>query len=207
MRTKHQREQQAYALHFGVESDAVRSSPCIFEGLRDHVCNYAQRMVDDMWERYSDPAHVRSRGAGGTRFELVPMCRKAHTVQGNVGIETLAKLYGLDLWQLADEIALLGHERPLGLRGLADLWRERRGVGYVGIMTISSYEREALGRFVRREMGRWPWRPWRPTDAAEDLHGAREVGRGELGAHMREVLGGEWMSEEALDLCEWAGWP
>lgn len=44
----------------------------------------------------SDPAHMRSRGAGGTSEHLVPLCRLCHIDQHNRGIKTFFKDYGID---------------------------------------------------------------------------------------------------------------
>ena len=44
----------------------------------------------------SDPAHMRSRGAGGTSEHLVPLCRDCHMEQHTNGIKTFFKKHGVD---------------------------------------------------------------------------------------------------------------
>jgi hypothetical protein len=43
----------------------------------------------------SDPAHIQSRGAGGddTDQNVMPLCRRHHTEQGQIGITTFANKY------------------------------------------------------------------------------------------------------------------
>lgn len=54
----------------------------------------------------SDPAHVRSRGAGGRdRENVVPLCRSHHCEQHQVGILTFQKRHGIDLQATANKIA------------------------------------------------------------------------------------------------------
>lgn len=42
-------------------------------------------------------AHIKSRGAGGTVEDTVPLCPLCHRRQHNEGIKTFAAFYGLDL--------------------------------------------------------------------------------------------------------------
>ena len=54
----------------------------------------------------SDPAHVRSRGAGGLdHANVVPLCRKCHIEQGGAGIKTFQARHGIDMKAIAEEIA------------------------------------------------------------------------------------------------------
>jgi hypothetical protein len=53
----------------------------------------------------SEAAHVRSRGAGGTWEDLVPLCRDHHREQHQVGIQTFQRVHGIDLVELADAIS------------------------------------------------------------------------------------------------------
>ena len=57
---------------------------------------------------YSNPcdnAHIRSRGAGGTYRDIIPLCRYHHVEQHTAGIKTFAFKYGLDLKELAKATA------------------------------------------------------------------------------------------------------
>ena len=53
----------------------------------------------------SDPAHVRSRGAGGKDKDTVPMCRQHHQDQHQIGIKTFQRIYEVDLAAIARQIA------------------------------------------------------------------------------------------------------
>ena len=46
-------------------------------------------------------AHVKSRGAGGTADDTVPLCREHHTEQHAVGIVTFQERYDIDLTEKA----------------------------------------------------------------------------------------------------------
>jgi len=49
----------------------------------------------------SDPAHVRSRGAGGPdeAWNVMPLCRRHHTEQHKIGWCTFAaKYFGVQVW-------------------------------------------------------------------------------------------------------------
>lgn len=95
------------ARDFGELADYVRTLGCL-------VCN----------ARPVDPAHVRSRGAGGHAWidaphvgylgplaprvgNLVPLCRTHHREQHDHGIRTFEERHGLDL---AEEAARIGRE-------------------------------------------------------------------------------------------------
>lgn len=52
-------------------------------------------------------AHVRSRGAGGDRRSLVPLCAGHHEELHRRGIETWQSRYGLDLHAIAEAIAVI----------------------------------------------------------------------------------------------------
>lgn len=51
---------------------------------------------------FSDPHHVRTRGAGGGDEYLVPLCRACHTEVHMKGVATFISRYGVDLWRLAE---------------------------------------------------------------------------------------------------------
>jgi hypothetical protein len=76
------------AITFGVQAKACRRLPCC-------VCA----------RRPSDPAHVRSRGAGGTDSDCVPLCSRCHREQHDKGIETFQKKHNIVLEVVAAELA------------------------------------------------------------------------------------------------------
>lgn len=53
----------------------------------------------------SDNAHVVSRGSGGTFKDIVPLCRKHHLEQGNMGIDSFQRKYGIDLVAVARKVS------------------------------------------------------------------------------------------------------
>lgn len=53
----------------------------------------------------SDPAHVRSRGAGGKDSDCVSLCRFCHTQQHQLGIKTFQERCQVDLAAVARRIA------------------------------------------------------------------------------------------------------
>lgn len=53
----------------------------------------------------SDPAHVRSRGAGGKwRNNIIPLCRLHHTEQGQLGDITFQALHKFDMSLIAHAV-------------------------------------------------------------------------------------------------------
>ena len=52
-----------------------------------------------------EAAHVRSRGAGGTRRDLVPLCQAHHREQHQRGKRSFAESHGLDLEAAAARVA------------------------------------------------------------------------------------------------------
>jgi hypothetical protein len=75
-----ERLERLRAKQFGPQADLCRSLPCV-------VCGVSP----------SDPAHVRSRGAGGTDADTVPLCRTHHQEQHQIGLRSFERLHGLDL--------------------------------------------------------------------------------------------------------------
>lgn len=154
--------------NFGAEADRVRVMPCLITGTVP-----------------SEPAHVTSRGAGGGRFDLVPLSPAIHEQQHGVGIESFQACHKLDLRAEADRIAVM-HPEPLGIRGLArrwvaaHAWRERQEVIFGA--PLDDYEREALFGWVRRRMERAGSKP-----------------SGEHVSDIAEALG--LSNEEAFALC------
>lgn len=75
-----QRRRKRNAIAFGSKAEWVRSLPCL-------VCGAVP----------SDPAHVKSRGAGGTAADIVPLCRAHHMEQHAIGVTTFGRRHALDL--------------------------------------------------------------------------------------------------------------
>lgn len=87
------RRVELYARNFGDRAEIVRAMPCIAAG-RGSEC----------WGPV-EAAHVRSRGAGGNRRDLVPLCSAHHRRQHQQGVETFSLRHHLDLAAEASRIA------------------------------------------------------------------------------------------------------
>lgn len=77
---------------FGERGAAIRAMPCLIAGT--HACGGAM-----------EAAHAKSRGAGGDRRHLVPLCSGHHREQHTRGVLTFQAKYQLDLLAEADRIA------------------------------------------------------------------------------------------------------
>ncbi|RUP35810.1 MAG: hypothetical protein EKK60_16890 [Gordonia sp. (in: high G+C Gram-positive bacteria)] len=76
---------------FGGRGEAVRGMACLVgQGCHGRI----------------HAAHVRSRGAGGTRRDLVPLCELHHREQHQRGIRTFEAAHGLDLSGEAARVAV-----------------------------------------------------------------------------------------------------
>lgn len=53
----------------------------------------------------SDAAHVKTRAAGGGPDDMIPLCRKCHRRQHDLGVKTFAARHGVDLRKLATRYA------------------------------------------------------------------------------------------------------
>jgi hypothetical protein len=83
------RKAKLTARQFGDHAEYIRSLPCVCRGAD---CGP------------SEAAHVRSRGAGGTAADLVPLCRRHHAEQHAVGVDTFQARHNLDLRAIADDL-------------------------------------------------------------------------------------------------------
>lgn len=94
--------------NFGERAQAVRNMRCLCKGKMAHIglAPGVSFMHEDPCAGVVEPAHVKSRGAGGNRRHLVPLCTKHHAEQHQAGIETFQRTYGLDLRAEAERIAL-----------------------------------------------------------------------------------------------------
>lgn len=95
-----ERRTELYERQYGDRGEVIRAMPCLLLG-------------QDGCHGSIEAAHVRSRGAGGTARDLVPLCAAHHREQHDHGIKTFAARYGLDLRAIADALArrLDEHER------------------------------------------------------------------------------------------------
>jgi hypothetical protein len=221
------RKAEQFARNFGDEADAVRAMPCLCRG-RGPVVRCAGPVA---------AAHVKSRGASGGRFDLVPMCKAHHDEQHAVGVETFAASYGLDLRAEADRIAL-EHVEPLGIRGLALRWSavqsgrplfkladgtwqpfeavDRAGgcEGCIKPDALDTYELDALLGWVRRRMDRVPGQFRAATTNGFDIVPVLFPPDHDALAHAIMLdLGQPFTSDPsgehglAWSLCEAVGWP
>lgn len=77
-----------YNRHFGSHAETIRQLRCC-------VCAAPPP---------SDPHHVQSRGAGGTKRDLVPLCRHCHDYGHSRGWQTLEREANINLREIADEL-------------------------------------------------------------------------------------------------------
>lgn len=89
------------AIAFGERAPLVREMRCVAHQPWPWGAPPAWRRCEGEIEA----AHVRSRGAGGDRRDLVPLCSRHHRQQHDVGIETFQKIYALNLGAHAARVA------------------------------------------------------------------------------------------------------
>src|SRR5690606_17013826 len=87
-RVNPRRRRKRYARDFGDYAVTVRALSCC-------VCDASAP---------SDPHHVKSRGAGGDRRDLVPLCRTHHREYHDVGRRTFEARHGVDLAAIAADL-------------------------------------------------------------------------------------------------------
>lgn len=95
---KGKRRQQLRAEDFGERAEAVRGLTCLAH--TGWLSVGQQRCSGDI-----EAAHAKSRGAGGNRRHLVPLCQRHHREQHDRGVLTFQTTYRLDLRAEADRIA------------------------------------------------------------------------------------------------------
>lgn len=91
-RQNRKRAAKRRAEDFGERGAAVRAMPCLIAS--KHTCGGA-----------IEAAHAKSRGAGGDRRHLVPLCSLAHREQHDRGVATFQTKHGVNLLAEADRIA------------------------------------------------------------------------------------------------------
>lgn len=77
-----------------------RRQPCI---LMDHVSVTDRISVAHACTGPLDAHHVTAKGAGGSDFDTLPLCRMAHTAYHNKGRNSFERYYSLDLEALLAE--------------------------------------------------------------------------------------------------------
>lgn len=88
-----ERARKLKAKAFGKQAKLCRRSPCL-------VCG----------KRPSDPAHVRSRGAGGRdRGNVIPLCRDHHREQHQHGWAALERVHLIDVTEEARRYEVLAY--------------------------------------------------------------------------------------------------
>lgn len=86
-----ERKLERYERAYGERGELVRAMPCLLLG-------------NGCWGPI-EAAHVKSRGAGGTCRDLVPLCSRHHAEQHQAGIKTFCKTHDIDLHAAAHRIA------------------------------------------------------------------------------------------------------
>lgn len=84
------RKRRLYHEQFGDYADLIRAMQCI-------VCDHGP----------ADPHHTKSRGAGGDKSSLIPLCRRCHALLHTMGRHSFEQRFLIDL---EAEAALLWHE-------------------------------------------------------------------------------------------------
>lgn len=88
-----------FAENYGVRGDAIRGMACLLAH-RQHGDGKPECEGD------IEAAHAKSRGAGGNRRDLVPLCRGHHALSHRIGSKTFDKRMQISLRDAADRIAV-----------------------------------------------------------------------------------------------------
>jgi len=102
-----ERAKRLFEKQYGEEAALVREMKCF-------VCELDHRRQTTRTEA----AHVRSRGAGGTSKDLIPLCTAHHGLLHRLGIKTFEEAFGVNLREGAAAVAA-ETSRMLAERGLA----------------------------------------------------------------------------------------
>lgn len=218
-RRNDKRAKARFARNFGGEAAAVRAMPCLCAAVVAESEWPSEAEMAVLMRRQSGlvsipllychgpvvDAHVVSRGAGGGRFDAVPLCQAHHDEQHACGIKTFAERYGLDLRLEADCIAL-EHPEPLGLKSVAKRWELEKIAaahfqGQATLVNLDTYERDALLGWVRRRMAAYVAGA-ASTDMTLEFPRDREPMADWISIDLFDVE-----DQTALALCEAAGWP
>lgn len=91
-RSNPRRRRKAHARDFGKRAPVIRSMQCL-------------AAADGRCSGRIEAAHARSRGAGGDRRSLIPLCTGHHREQHDHGVKTFEARHDLDLLAEADRLA------------------------------------------------------------------------------------------------------
>jgi hypothetical protein len=80
--------------------DFIRARRCTVPG-----CRHSEN---------ADPHHLISRGAGGSDYTAIPLCREHHTLMHHLGKSRFEMDTGLDVWQVSARVLALYIERITG---------------------------------------------------------------------------------------------
>jgi hypothetical protein len=179
MKTNTARARKQKARNYGAEADLVRAMDCIVHTAADDSGMTDGQLLAIGWTACRGAAcaaHSEPRKRGGVgegRMRLFPACAVHHAEAGeNSHIHgpsskrrKFENLYCVNVGERADAIAL-GHEPPLGIRGLAARWVDWRD-NYLEYMDrlrtspatdvpepLEGYDKAALFGWVRRRMER-----------------------------------------------------
>lgn len=61
---------------------------------------------------FNDPHHIKTRRAGGTWRDLVPLCHTHHVEFHNMGVGSFERRYAVDLHAVARRLAAKAHDDP-----------------------------------------------------------------------------------------------
>ena len=86
------RKAARFAKNFGEKAAWIREMPCAVT-----VCQYREYS-------WTEAAHVKSRGAGGSSAHLAPLCAVHHGLQHAMGIASFEREYDVNLRMLAAEL-------------------------------------------------------------------------------------------------------
>ncbi len=100
-RANAQRAAKRRADAFGPQAEWCRKAPCCACSSIGVVLSFGKA---EAFAIQSDPHHVRSRGAGGTDKDCVPLCREHHQEVHRIGRDTFDAKHGISLRKVADAI-------------------------------------------------------------------------------------------------------
>lgn len=83
----HERRAAMYEKAFGSYSDLIRQMSCL-------VCGRSP----------VDPHHTKSRGSGGDKASLIPLCRRCHSLGHTMGWPSFEARFEIDLEAEAQEL-------------------------------------------------------------------------------------------------------
>jgi hypothetical protein len=216
MTTSAARKRANFARNYGDEAKLVRGMDCIVHTAAKDSGASDVELAALEWTACGGAAcahHVwpRQRGGHGEgRFGLFAACARHGDQAGEASPikgpsskrRAFESLYGVDVVRIADGIAL-GHEPPLGIRGLAERFAWWHEHGHLGVVAdihavfedapprLEGYDLAALRAWVGRRM---------EAIAADPSVHATE-------ADFADIIASDLSLSDGWPLCELAGWP